>query len=138
MNRMLSVVLATALVGGAATVAQAEASPWASYSIGIVGHVPVTCRASLQANVVPSNRGAVPLGHLQEFCNSPNGYQIFVDSSPELANATLVIGGRKVALSSSGSTLVSASTGPAITSRNVVLQHANGAAGTLSFRIVAL
>lgn len=137
MKRVLSaLVMATVMIGGAAN-AQ-DGSSLASYSIGITGFVPVTCRATLQANVVPTNRGAVPLGHLQEFCNSPNGYQIFVDSSPELANATLVVGGRKVSLSGSGSTLIAASTGPAITSRNVVLQHAGGASGTLSFRIVAL
>lgn len=137
MNRVFSAcLLATVTIGGAANAQEASSS--ASYSIGITGHVPVQCRASLDATVVPTNRGAMPLGHLREFCNSPNGYQIFVDSSPELANATLTIGGRKVALSSSGSTLVSFSSGPAITSNNVVLQHHNGNSGTLSFRIVAL
>jgi len=139
MKRLLSAcLLATAMTGGPAIAAEGESSPTASYSIGITGYVPVICRASLDVSVVPTNRGAMPLGHLQEFCNSPNGYQIFVDSSPELANATLVVGGRKVTLSASGPTLVSSSQGPAIASNNVVLQHANGASGSLSFRIVAL
>ena len=138
MSRSLSVLLAIALTGGAATIAQAEAPASASFSIGITGYVPVTCRASLDATVVPASAGETSLGQLREFCNSPNGYQIFVDSSPELANATLVIGGRTVELSDSGSTLVSFSGGPAITANDVVLQNADGGPGTLSFRIVAL
>ena len=131
-----AVVMATVMIGGAAN-AQ-DGSSLASYSIGITGYVPVTCRATLQATVIPSQPGATSLGNLQEFCNNPNGYQIFVDSSPELANATLVIGGREVELSGTGSTLVSASSGPAITSTDVVLEHSGGASGSLSFRIVAL
>lgn len=138
MSRPISALLAIALTGGAATIAQAEAPASASFSIGITGHVPVNCRASLDATVVSPTSDATSLGQLREFCNSPNGYQIFVDSSPELANATLLVGDRKVALSANGPTLISASTGPAITSSNVILQDANGASGTLSFRIVAL
>ena len=139
MKRLLSAcLLATAMFGGPAIAADGEPSPTASYSIGITGYVPVICRTSLDASVIPSSAGAVPLGNLQEFCNSPNGYQIFVDSSPELANATLVVGGREVTLSASGPTLVSASNGPAITSNDVVLHNAGGASGHLSFRIVAL
>ena len=139
MKRLLSAcLLATAITGGPAIAAEGEPSPTASYSIGITGYVPVICRASLDVSVVPANSGATPLGNLNEFCNSPNGYQIFVDSSPELANATLVVGGRAVTLSGNGPTLVSASDGPAITSNDVVLQNAGGASGNLSFRIVAL
>lgn len=138
MKRVLSAcVIAALFVGGPAYAADAETSPSSSYSIGITGFVPVICRAQLQADVVAADRGAVPLGQLDQFCNSPNGYQVFVDASPELANATLIVDGREVTLSATGSTLVSASNGPAITSSNVVLQNADGAAGNLSFRIVA-
>ena len=138
MKRLLSAALmATAMIGGPAVAQSGEPSGSASYSITITGYVPVICRAEFSASVVPTNPGATSLGHLQQFCNSPNGYQVFVDSSPELANATLMVGGRRVTLSGSGSTLVTASNGPAITSDNVVLQS-HGASGSLSFRIVAL
>jgi hypothetical protein len=139
MNRLLpAFLMAAAMTAGPAVAAQSgDSSNSVSYSIGIVGYVPVVCRAEFSASVVPTNPGATHLGHLEQFCNSPNGYQIFVDSSPELANATLMVGGRKVTLSGSGSTLVTASQGPAITSDNVVLQS-HGASGSLSFRIVAL
>lgn len=139
MNRLLPAFLMAAAVTGGPAVAASSGEPAgsASYSIGITGYVPVICRAEFNSSVVPTNPGATSLGHLQQFCNSPNGYQIFVDSSPELANATLMVGGRKVTLSGSGSTLVTASQGPAITSDNVVLQS-HGASGSLSFRIVAL
>lgn len=139
MNRLLpAILMATALTGGPAFAAEGDASPTASFTITIVGHVPVICRASLDVSVVPSQAGPTSLGELQEFCNNANGYQIFVDSSPELANATLVVGGREIVLSGNGSTLVSSSSGPAITSSDVVLEGANGASGQLSFRIVAL
>lgn len=139
MNRLLPALLvAAAMTGGPAVAASSgEPSGSVSYSIGITGYVPVICRAELSTSVVPANGGATSLGNLQQFCNSPNGYQIFVDSSPELANATLTVGGHAVTLSGSGSTLVASSEGPAITSDDVVLQS-NGAGGSLSFRIVAL
>ena len=139
MKRLLpALLMATAMTGGPAVAAQpGSPSGSVSYSIGITGYVPVVCRAELSASVVPASAGATSLGHLNPFCNSANGYQIFVDSSPELANATLTVGGRQVTLSGSGSTLVTASEGPAITSDDVVLQS-EGAGGSLSFRIVAL
>lgn len=139
MKRLLSAfLLATVTIGGSAHAQSGDAAPSASFSIGITGHVPVICRASLDATIVAPQPGATSLGNLREFCNSPNGYQVFVDSSPELANATLVVGGREVVLSDSGSTLVSASNAPAIAMNDVVLEAPDGASGYLSFRIVAL
>ena len=138
MNRTVSAFLmAAALAGGSANAAEL-AGDSASYTIGITGYVPVICRASLDATVVPAASGETSLGSLNEFCNSPNGYQIFVQSSPELANATLVVDGRSVTLSGDGPTLVAASDSPNILSRNVSLSSPNGAGGSLSFSIVAL
>ena len=140
MNRTLSaLLLATAMIGGSAYAAEpGTAGQTASYSIGITGVVPTICRASLDATVVPATAGETSLGALNEFCNSPNGYQIFVESSPELANATLTVGGRSVTLTGEGPVLVAASNGPNMLSRNVTLSSPNGAGGSLSFRIVAL
>ena len=87
MNRLLPALLvAAAMTGGPAVAASSgDSSNSVSYSIGITGYVPVICRAEFSSSVVPTNPGATALGHLQQFCNSPNGYQIFVDSSPERA-----------------------------------------------------
>jgi len=139
MKRSLSaLIMATALVGGSANAAEvAAAGQTARYTITVSGFVPVICRASLDATVVPAAAGEAPLGELNEFCNSPNGYQVYVEGSPELADATLIVDGQAVALSGDGPTLVAASNGPDIVSRNVSLAS-NGGGGSLSFRIVPL
>jgi len=139
MNCKLPLILvAAALAGGSATAAAPGVpAQSAGYTIDIVGFVPVICRATIDATIVPGAAGETNLGELNEFCNSPNGYQVFVEPSPELANATLVVDGHAVTLSGNEPTLVAASNGPAIASRNVSLSS-NGGGGSLSFRIVAL
>ena len=136
MNRSVTAfVIAAALTGGSATAAAPAET--ASYTIGITGFVPVVCHASLDSSVIPAQAGETPLGQLNEFCNSPGGYQLFVESSPELANSTLLVDGRAVPLSADGPTLIVTSDGPSIASRDVSLAS-NGAGGSLSFRIVSL
>jgi len=138
MNRIVpAFLMATALVGGSANAAEYSGET-TRYTIGFTGIVPTICRASLDANVVPAGGRETSLGQLNEFCNSPNGYQIFVETSPELADATLIVDGQTVSLAGNGPVLVAASDGPNILSRNVSLSSPNGAGGSLSFRIVAL
>lgn len=138
MKRSLSaLILATALVGGSANAAESGFTDSASFTINFTADAQVVCRASLDATVVPANAGQTSLGNLNEFCNNAAGYQVFVEGSPELADATLVVDGRAVTLSGDGPTLVAASNGPDIVSRNVSLAS-NGGGGSLSFRIVPL
>jgi hypothetical protein len=128
---------ATAMVTGVAAAAQPDVEAGGStYSIDIVGYVPVICRASLDATVVPAAPGEAELGSLNEFCNSPSGYDVFVENSPELAGSVLYVDGQAVTLSASP-TRISSSDQPAITSRNVRLANAGGSGGSLSFRIAA-
>jgi type 1 fimbria pilin len=109
------------------------------YTLHIRGVVPTVCRATLDNSVIPSDRAQVALGKLNEFCNSPNGYRIYADHSPELADSRMSINGKQVQLSKSGSTLLVQSDTPAKVSRNLVLHLAKGGtAGNLSFRIVPL
>lgn len=140
MKRSLSAFLAAAAlcVGTAHAAVVGEGAQTAGYTLTITGFVPVICRASLDATVVPGAPGRTSLGALNEFCNSPNGYQVFVESSPELAGATLLIDGSPVLLSASGPTLVSASNGPAIESRQLALDTSGAVSGSLSIRVVAL
>ena len=129
---------AVALSAGSATAAApADLSAANSYTIGITGFVPVVCRASFDANLVPVTGSEVELGELNEFCNSPTGYQVFVDSSPELAGATLKVDGHAVTLSAEGPTLLVSSAAPGMTARDLALSG-SGAGGSLSFRIVPL
>lgn len=117
----------------------AAASAPGEYTLHITGVVPVVCRASLESSVVPSDKAQVSLGKLNEFCNSPNGYRIYAEHSPELANASLNVNGKPVQLDNSGSTLIVQSNAPAKLTRNLVLHlPKGGTTGNLSFRIVPL
>jgi hypothetical protein len=141
MKRSLSAfLLATALVGGSASAADgSDPVQSASYTIGIVGVVPVICRATVDATIVRGAAAKTSLGELNEFCNSPNGYQVFVEGSPELANATIVVDGNRVPLAANGPTLISSSDGPSIVSHRLALHTPSGNPnGSLSIRIVAL
>jgi hypothetical protein len=95
-RKFLLAAAMTCIATGAAG-ADGEASS-SSYTIGITGFVPVICRASLDATIVPAASGETQLGALNEFCNNPNGYRIFVRGSSELAGATLIVDGQPVTL----------------------------------------
>ncbi len=106
------------------------------YTIDIVGFVPVICRANVETTMVAPKAGAVSLGTLKEFCNSPSGYRVVADYSPALADAKLVVDGREIALGVSGSIVVSESDTAAINNRSLELQlPTDGQTGSLSFRI---
>jgi hypothetical protein len=139
-KHIVPVLAALAVTGNAAAVAPGVDVNSGQYSISISGFVPVVCRASVGANMVPSSNSTVNLGGLNEFCNSPNGYEVFADYAPGLSAATLLVDGQKVNLGQDGSTRISKSNTAAIASRSLELdlskvQNANGA---ISFRIVPM
>ncbi len=108
----------------------------AQFSIGIVGYVPVICRAHVDASAVAPVAGTTSLGLLKEFCNSPSGYRVVADYSPALAQAKLIVDGVPVALGAAGSTVVSQSDSAAIADHTLALElPQDGQTGTISFRI---
>ena len=83
--------------------------------------------------------GRIDLGTLDEFCNSPTGYQVWAEHSASLAGAKLVVDGREVSLSQSGKTLISHSGQAAMHKRPLALELANrGTTGSLSIRVKTL
>lgn len=111
----------------------------AQYTIGISGFVPVVCKASVDAAMVPAQGGQVSLGSLNEFCNSPNGYEVYADYSPDMAKASLLIDGKKVPLGKTGSTQITKSNRAGIAAHAVSLDLPKDVVpGSISFRIVAL
>lgn len=105
-------------------------------TIGVVGYVPVICRAYVDASLVAPVAGTVSLGTLSEFCNSPSGYRVVADYSPALAGSKLLIDGVEAPLSESGSVVISESDQANIANRAVALELAkDGQTGSLSFRI---
>ena len=123
----LPLVAASALVSTAATAAP-------SFTLELTGHVPTICYAEVQLNVAS-------LGTINEFCNHAEGYEVYAEHSPELADAVLVVDGVEVKLSASGPTRVSRSDHADIATRSLELRLPDGRTapnGTLSFRVVAL
>lgn len=128
-----------AFAGNAVAVAPGVDVNSGQYSIGIRGFVPTICRASVGASMAPVSGANINLGGLNEFCNSPNGYEVFADYSPALANASMIVDGQKINLSKDGSTRISHSNRAAIANRSIELDlsKTNNAPGAISFRIVA-
>lgn len=129
---------------GAVSAPALGASPYISstsrgYSIGIRGLVPVICRATFDAKIITRTAGKVRIGSLNEFCNSPNGYEVYADFSQTLAQATLLVDGNKIKLSSAGTALVSRSNRPSVQHREIFLDLPEGVeSGNISFRAVPL
>ena len=133
----------TALAALFATALPASALPpavnvgGAQFTIGLIGYVPVICRASVDAVAAPVGAGTTSLGMLKEFCNSPTGYRVVADYSPQLAQAKLIVDGVPVPLhKDGGSTVVSQSNSAAIANHSLALELPKGGQpGTISFRI---
>jgi hypothetical protein len=123
--------LATAL-SLAAMAAAASSAHAAGNGLAFGGQAPLVCAASL----TPSTGGDAASGQLHEFCNDPNGFQVWVDYPAELASASLLVDGVAVPLSAAGSTRIDAATAPGQLTRSFVLQGGTG--GGVSVRIVPL
>jgi hypothetical protein len=76
--------------------------------ITLGGTVPQICR-------IEAETGS---GTLQEFCNAPGGYDIYVDSGPDAAGAILIIDGQETRLAADPARIAS-STGPARRTRTL-------------------
>lgn len=108
----------------------------AQFTIGVVGYVPLICRASVEAGSVAPVAGTTSLGMLKEFCNSPTGYRVVADYSPSLAQAKLIVDGKPVPLHRDGSTVISQSNTAAIADHTLALElPKNGQTGNISIRI---
>lgn len=142
MKKIALGALAAVVASNASAVAPGVGVRSGQFTIGISGYVPVVCRASVGATVAPTTTGHdIDLGGLKEFCNSPNGYEVYADYSPELAAASLIVDGKKINLSAGGSTRISKSNRAGIASRSIALElpkTARTANASLSFRITAL
>ncbi|MFO1255481.1 MAG: hypothetical protein U1E37_07405 [Sphingomonadaceae bacterium] len=108
----------------------------AQFTIGVIGYVPVICRANVEANAVAPVAGTTSLGMLKEFCNSPSGYRVVADYPASLAEARLIVDGKVVPLSADGSTVVTQSDNAAIADHTLALELSkDGQTGNLNFRI---
>lgn len=137
---MLPRILFTAFAASALVSTAAMAEP-AGFTLELIGHVPTICHAEVQPTTNAAQAGLISLGVMNEFCNDADGYEIYAEASPELANAVLVVDGKDVPLSASGPTRVSRSDHANIATRSLELRLPDGRIapdGSLSFRVVAL
>lgn len=136
----ISFVTAAALflMGENALAREGQPNP-ASYTIGVSGVTPVICHVSIDAATAQPSGATISLGSLREFCNSPNGYQVVVDYSANLAGGKLVIDGVPASLGVSGSRVVSRSENASMATHLLDLVLPAGvASGSISFRIEPL
>ena len=107
-----------AAFGLAATILATPAMA-STYGVELRGHVPVTCHVKGDAPVADIAEEAVDLGAIREFCNNGAGYDLYLDHSPQMAGAVVLIDGAEFELGSEGSVALAGEAGPAIQSRNV-------------------
>jgi hypothetical protein len=134
-KQVLAAAAAMAMFAGSASAVEP-----ASFELRLRGYVPVICRASVEATSASVRAGVVELGALNEFCNNANGYEVWLDYSPQLSGAVLMVDGRAVRLAGAHSSVrISASSHAAMQSRQLAL-HLRGQRpeGSISFRVVAL
>lgn len=135
---MLLGVVAAGLMATSAGSAPAYSAK-GGFSLHLRGFVPVICRASVDATQVTPQEGVVDIGTMNEFCNSPNGYEVWADYSESLSEAAIVVDGESIDLSEAGTTRISASSHAGIARRTLALDLPSDATGgSLSIRVVAL
>ena len=77
---------------------------------------------------------------ISEFCNSPLGYQVWVDHAPGVHSASFQVDGQSVPLSATGSTMIGSAPTAASQSRFLSLDLGEdaGALSYISVRIAPL
>ena len=125
-----------AAVAACGFVNAANAAP-GGYELRIEGHVPVICRVDLENGSAPAGQ-ATDLGRMSEFCNNAAGYEVWLSHAQGLSSAAVYVDGQRIALSPTGSTLISHSATAASTVHDLRLDPGADQVGNLSLRISAL
>jgi hypothetical protein len=110
------------MVTGILTVATPASSNAASIGYNMLLRVPVYCKLTHSAiNFgIPVGADGISLGQLNEYCNSPGGYNLTINYTPgTLRGARITAGDEEIVLNGSGRDLLSKSTGPRIQERSI-------------------
>ena len=136
-KRVMAGAIAAATLALPVTGFTSTSADGSSYRLEMRGYVPVICRASVGANVVELQAGKTELGPMREFCNSGNGYQVWLDHGTGMEGAAYV-DGRRIPLASTGSTLISQSATAARRDRDLAIELAAASTANIAVRVVAL
>jgi hypothetical protein len=116
------------------------ASPGAALAdtaVGMRGAAPLVCSAGIDPTIEPSTGGPLDLGKLTEFCNAPQGFEVWIDYPAELAGGVLRVDGHAIVLQSAGTVRVDRADGPTGQSHVLTLDHAQpGHALSLTVRML--
>ena len=112
--------VAAALVWTAVAAAPASAAS----GIGLYGQAPLVCSAGIAA--APAAAATTPgaplaLGQLNEFCNDPDGFDVWIDYPASLSTASLIVDGQAEQLSADGTIVVSHASNPGQASLSLAL-----------------
>jgi hypothetical protein len=102
----------------------ASAPAFAETGIGLGGQAQLVCSAGMAGGASAASGAAVDLGQLTEFCNDPDGFDVWIDYPASLAGAVLVVDGRSLPLTSAGTVRVSHATQAAQASVTLALDGA--------------
>lgn len=91
--------LGVALTAGEGPAAQAT-------TVTMTGTVPTLCEASFSQARQSDGSGDLDLGVMTRRCNDGAGYRIVLHTPSGLTGAVLILGGRRIALSGSGETVL--------------------------------
>lgn len=111
--------LACACIPGGAALGQARSS------VALAARVPIVCDA--QAD--PGGPGV-----LREFCNSGQGYDVFLDHAPLGEGASAIVDGERIALRGAGPTRISSAAAAGVRTRAFTAEVPAGA--ELRIRVV--
>lgn len=97
----------------------------AAESVHIAGVVPVLCHAQILGGG----------GGLDEVCNNPGGYAVWIDYPASLAGDALIVDGQRFELSEAGTVRIAQESGPHVRHRSLSLEGDPDAAGQLQARV---
>ncbi len=109
-----------------------------TYTIGIYGDVPTICHADLNGAAVGTSEGLVDLGTMVEFCNDGAGYQVWLETIPNVPGGSVYVDHAEFPLAASGGTLIHQSDSAARRTSHLTLYVGGARIQRVTVRLVPL
>ena len=106
----------------------------AQTSLSLTGQAQLVCSAGIDGQAAASGQAPISLGQLKEFCNDPDGYDVWIDYPASLVGDSLVIDGSSVPLTDEGTVRVSHAGGAGAAIHTLALDAPN-AGGAISLTV---
>jgi hypothetical protein len=93
----------------------------AATGLGLAGQAQLVCRAGIAPSAAAAPGAQIALGQLNEFCNDPDGFDVWIDYPTSLSSASLIVDGKSQNLSKTGTIRVSHASRPGQASLSLAL-----------------